>query len=149
VKNTAKMLLAAACCLTVIVFAGCASLSPTPATQETLEERVRQYMQAQIDGNWDLAYSFYDSSSRREIRRESYISRPRKLSYKGFEIEEITGLPSGDQATVKVKIDLLYMGYNFKGAPQTQEWVKEKGAWFVNSRSQSRKTPFNTQENKP
>ena len=42
-------------------------------------------------------------------------------------------LPSGDQATVKVRIDISFMGYNFKGAPQTQNWVKEKGEWFVKS----------------
>ena len=67
------------------------------------------------------------------MTRESYVNRTRKLSYKGFKIEEITVLPSGDQATVKVRIDISYMGYNFKGAPQTQNWVKEKGEWFVKS----------------
>lgn len=148
-KITGRTLLAAACCLIVILSAGCAALSPLTTKQETLEERVNQYMQAQIDGKWDLAYSFFDASSREKITRESYVNRPKKLSYTEFAIEEITVLPSGDQAEVKVKIDLSFIGYNFKGAPQTQNWVKEKGAWFVNSQSQSRKTPFATHEKKP
>ena len=130
----------------LILSAGCAALSPITAKQETLDERVKNYMQAQIDGKWDRAYSFFDSSSRETVSRESYVSRTRKLSYKGFGIEEIKTLPSGDQATVKVRIDISFMGYDFKGAPQTQNWVKERGEWFVKSETQSRKTPFDTQE---
>ena len=60
------------------------------------------------------------------MERESYVNRTRNLSYKGFGIEEITMLPSGDKATVKVKIDISFMGYDFKGAPQKQDWVKER-----------------------
>ena len=37
------------------------------AKQEPLEERVKNYMQAQIDGKWDRAYSFFDSSSREKV----------------------------------------------------------------------------------
>jgi len=120
-------------------------LAPVTTKQETLEERVKNYMQAQIDGKWDRAWSFYDSSSRERVSRESYLNRARKLSYKGFAIEEITMLPSGDQATVKVKIDISFMGYDFKGGPQTQNWVKESGEWFVKE-PQSRKNPFAPQE---
>jgi hypothetical protein len=145
VKSTKRTLLAAVCCLIVILMAGCAGLSSLTPKQETLEERVKNYMQAQIDGKWDLAYSFFDASSREKITRESYVNRSRNLSYKGFAIEETTVLPSGDQATVKVSIDLSFMGYDFKRAPQTQNWVKEKGTWFVNSPSQ-KTTPFSRQK---
>ena len=145
-KSNGRTLLAAVCCLMLILSAGCAALSPITAKQETLEERVKNYMQAQIDGKWDRAYSFFDSSSHETVSRESYVHQTRKLSYKGFGIEEIKTLPSGDQATVKVRIDISFMGYDFKGAPQTQNWVKERGEWFVKSEPQSRKTPFDTQE---
>lgn len=125
---------AATACLIVVLFTGCAALSSLIKKQETLEERVKGYMQAQIDKEWDRAYSFFDSASRKEVPRGTYLNQPRKLSYTGFRIEEITVLPSGDQATVRVRIDLLFMGYEFKGdkgGPERQEWVKEKGAWFV------------------
>ncbi len=144
-KQSVRKLLAAVCCL-IVILSGCAALSPAMAKQETLEERVKNYMQAQIDGKWDRVYSFFDSSSREKISRESYVSRARNLSYRGFGIDEITMLPSGDQATVKVRIDIFFGGYNFKGAPQTQNWVKERGEWFVKSEPQSRKTPFNQQK---
>jgi hypothetical protein len=139
-KSNRRTLLAAVCCLMLILSAGCAALSPITAKQETLEERVKNYMQAQVDGKWNLVYSFFDKSSRERTARESYVNRPRNLPYKGFGIEEITLLHSGDQATVKVKIDLFFMGYDFKGAPQTQNWVKESGEWFVSE--PQRKNPF-------
>ena len=133
-----RTLLAALCCLIIILSTGCAALSPVK--QETLEERVNKYMQAQIDGKWDRAYAYFDSSSRETISLENYINRTGKVAYKGFEIEEVMVLPSADQATVKVRIDISFMGYDFKRAPQTQNWVKEKGEWFVKAQQQSRRT---------
>jgi hypothetical protein len=132
----------------LILSAGCAAISPITVKQETLEERIKNYMQAQVDRKWDSAYSYFDSSSRERITREGFIKQTRKLSYKGFSIEEITMLPSGDQATVKVMIDISFMGYNFKGAPQNQDWVKERGEWFVKPKPEpeSQKTPFDTQK---
>jgi hypothetical protein len=146
VRNKRRTLLAAVCSLMLALSAGCAALSPLTTKQETLEERVKSYVQAQIDGKWDRAYSFFDASTREKIPREGYVRRTGKVAYKGFEIEEITVLPSGDQATVKVRIDISFMGYDFKRAPQTQNWVKEKGEWFVNSQPPSRSTPFSEQE---
>lgn len=149
-KSAGKtFLINALCSVTVILFAGCAGLSQPSTKEETLEERVNHYMQAKIDGKRALAYSFFAASSRETITRDNYVSRPRKLNYTGFSVEEITVLPSGDQAVVEVKLDLLFMGYNFKGAPQTQEWVKENGTWFVNFPAQPEKTPFAPHKKKP
>ena len=145
-KSNRRTLLAAACCLMLILSAGCAALSPITATKESLEERVKNYMQAQISRKWDCAYDFIDSSSREKVTRESYLSRIRKQSNKGFAIEEITMLPSGDQATVKVKLDVSYMGYTFQGVSQTQHWVYERGEWFVKAEPLSRKNPPTPQE---
>jgi hypothetical protein len=144
VKSTGRTLLAGVCCLIVILLAGCAALSPLNTKQATLDERVKDYMQAQIDGKWNYAYSFFDSSFRETVSRENYLQQPKNRAYKGFAIEEITLFPSGDQATVKVMIDLSVMGYVFPRAPQTQKWVKEDGGWFLKpSETPSRKsTPF-------
>ena len=144
-KRTGRMPLAAVCCLIVVLLAGCAALSPQ-MKQETLEERVKNYMQAQIDGKWDQAYSFFDASSREGESRENYVHQTRELSYKGFTIEEITVLPSGDQATVKVRIDLSFMGYVFPRAPQTQNWAKENGGWFLKWTPSRKINPFSPRE---
>jgi hypothetical protein len=131
VKRNGRTLLAAVCCLMFILLAGCAALSSITAKRESLEERVKNYMQAQIDRKWDRAYTFLDRSSRENMTRESYVSRTRKTSNTGFTIGEVTMLPSGDQATVKVRMDISYMGFNFKAVSQTQNWVKERGEWFI------------------
>jgi hypothetical protein len=142
VKNSGRTLLAAACCLMLILSAGCAALSPIAAQEESLDQRVTNYMQAQLERKWDRAYAFFDSSSREKATRESYVYRPRKTSFKAFAIDEIKVLPSGDEATVKVRLDIPHMGYNFKGVSQMQNWVKEKGEWFVKSEFQSERKPF-------
>ena len=141
-KSRRRTLAAAVWFLMVLLSVGCAALPTTK--QETLEERVHQFMQAQIDKKWDSVYSFFDSSFREKVSRESYVHQTRKMSYKGFGIESITMLPSGEQATVKVRIDISFRGYDFKRAPQTQNWVKEKGGWFV--KSEPSKNPFSPRE---
>jgi hypothetical protein len=146
VQPKGKTLVAAACLLALLVTAGCAALSSPTAKRESLEERVRSYMQAQIDKKWDRAYSILDSSSRGRVTRESYIAMPRKIAYTGYTIDEIAVHPGGDEATVKVKIDIFVMGFDFKRGPQTQSWIKEKGEWFVKAEPPSRKTPFGPQE---
>jgi hypothetical protein len=144
VKSNGRKLLAAVCCLILILLAGCAALSSITAKQEPLEERVKSYMQAQIDQKWDRAYTFLDRSSRENLSLERYVSRTRKLSNTGFTIGEVKMLPSGDQATVKVRMDVSYMGFNFKAVSQTQTWVKERGGWFVKTEPQQ--NPFIKQE---
>ena len=144
-RGNGRTLLAAACCLMLILSAGCAGLSSITGKQESLEERVKNYIQAQIDQKWDRAYEFFDSSSRERMTRENYLNRTRKLPYKGFTIEEIKILPPGDQATVKIRIDISYMAYDFKGVSHTQNWVKERGGWFVKV-EQTGITPFTTQQ---
>ena len=149
VKSVVKTQLAAVCCCMILILlaAGCAALSSTTVKQETLEKRVQSYMQAYINGNWDQAYSFLNASSREKISKDKYIQQhDRKLSYKKFEIEGVNMLPSGDQATVRVRIDLSFMGYVFPRAPQTQEWVKENGGWFI--KSSDKTTPFTQQKKK-
>jgi hypothetical protein len=132
----------------LILSAGCAALSSVTAQKESLEERVQNYMQAQIEKKWDRAYTFFGSSARARITRESYVNRPRRAPYKGFVIDEIKVLPSGNQATVKVRIDVSYRGYNFEAMSQMQDWVKERGEWFVEPEPPSQKNPFNIIEEK-
>jgi hypothetical protein len=146
VKTNRRLPLALACFLMMIFAAGCAAVSPVTATRETLEERVKQYMQAQIDGKWDTVYSCFDDSSRAKLTRESFVKGSRSLPYRGFAIQEITLLPSGDRATVKVGIDFRIRGYDFTGPFQLQEWIAERGEWFVKYEPPQGKNPFTPQE---
>lgn len=140
-------LAAAMCCLMAILLAGCAGLTPEPK-QESLDERVKNYMQAQIDKDWAKVYSFFHSSYREKMSKEQFTGMVRKLSYKSFTIEGIDMLPSGQEAQVKVRIDLSFMGYVFPRAPQKQNWAKENGGWFVKG-SDKTTPPFAREPKKP
>jgi hypothetical protein len=147
VNNTKRTLTAAAVCLVVVALAaGCATLFQQ-GSQQPLEDRVKGYMQAQVDGKWDKAYDFLDAASRAKTSQESYIHQTRKATYTGFEVEEITETPAGDQARVKLRLDISFMGFDLKRAPHTLTWVKEKGAWFVSSQPQQG-NPFTPEEKK-
>ena len=144
-KNTKITLSnATACLVSILLMAGGAAFFPQATPEASLEERVSDYMQAQVDQKWDRAYLFLNDSSRRQVSREKYIHQTRKASYTGFEIEEITVQPEGDQATVKVRIDILFMGFELKRTPHTQTWVKEKGTWFIVAQPKAR--PFDPLE---
>ena len=131
-KHNGRMLLAAAACcfLTLILSAECAALSPKNP-QQSLEDKVGDYMQAQIDEKWDRVYSFLEPSYREEVSRENFVHRTRKMFLKAFTIETIKILPSGNQATVKVRIDVSFRGTTFQKALKTQHWTKQNGEWFV------------------
>lgn len=141
-KVDGRRKLTAACCLIVLLLAGCAALPSPRSSQEAIEGRVINFMQAQIEGKWDHAYSFFHASYRQKVSKESYLRRDGKLSYKGFKIEEITILPSGNEAVVKVRIDLSFMGYVFPRAPQKQSWAKENGRWFIKESDKNSPLPL-------
>ncbi len=132
-KKTRITLSALSVCLMLFLITGCAALSSRSADKKaSLEDRVKGYMQAQVDQQWNTAYSFLNASSREKVQRDQFIHQTRKAIYTGFEVDEINVLPEGDKAKVRVRIDIMFMGYELKRAPHNQQWVKEKGAWYVN-----------------
>lgn len=126
--------------IALLLLAGCATLQEKKHSQ-SLEKRVSEYMQAQIDRKWDKVYTFFDSSYRKTVSQESFAQTPRNIAFKAFKVEEIKVSPSENQATVKVKIDIEFQSFTFPDAPQTQKWIKENGNWFLKKVKQQM-TPF-------
>ena len=102
-------------------------------------------MQARIDGEWNKVYTFFDSSYRKTVSRESFVHTQRNILFKAFKVKEINVSPSENQATVKVRIDIALQGVTFPDAPQTQYWIKESGEWFLKKTGQ-KMNPFTKQE---
>lgn len=123
----------------VILTTGCASF-PQQKPEESLKKRVDILMQAKIDGRWDTVYDLYDSSFRKTTHKEKFVYGTKNMHFKNYSIEEIKILPSGKEADVKIKSEISVQGFDFKGVPETQHWIKEKGKWFMKVRSQ--KHPF-------
>lgn len=119
-------------CLSFIVLlvCGCAGLS-LKSPESSLQERVNGFMQAQINQQWNDAYRYHDSAYRKLVSKDDYLRRPRQMQISAYEIKSITVGPSEKTASVKLKLDLKIQGYEFKGGPQTQKWVKEYRKWFI------------------
>jgi hypothetical protein len=122
--------------LIFILAIGCASLPQKISKEEALRNRVNALMQAKIDGKWDIVYDLYDSSYRKTLSREQFASRSRAMLFKNFSIETIEILPSGTEAKVKVRTDISMKGFDFKGAPENQNWIEENGKWFMKVKPQ-------------
>ena len=61
------------------------------------------------------------------------------MDFTGFQIESIEVDESGKEAEVVVKIDFNVRGFDFKGTPQKQAWVKEGRDWYIIERG--KRTP--------
>ena len=113
-----------------IAFAcGCATLSSQKDEKNVLRGRVAQMMDAKIAGDWGLVYDFYASTARPKASTEE--STPaRGVVFKDYVIENLEILESGEEARVEISNDISVQGFDFKGAPEVQRWVKAKGKWY-------------------
>lgn len=116
---------------TLVCLTGCAlfSTSKTLPDEAALKERILQYYQAVIVKDWKRVYSFRHSSFKESISADAFAARPRNVEIKGYEIEDITLIPSGDAAHIKIKADIVARGYLFKGVPQKMYWVVQDNEW--------------------
>jgi hypothetical protein len=63
------------------------------------------------------------------------------IIYKGSEILAININEEGNSAQVKLKNSMQAMGFTFKNTPQTTNWVRKKGDWYLVVNSSN--NPFN------
>ncbi len=117
----------------IIVFAGlsaCSTFQRKPP-QEALKERVEGLMEAKVNNNWTKVYTFYDPNFKKTTTQEGFAGMNRGVSFSNFSIESIDIAPSGTEATVKVKYDVSMKGFDFKGTPEIQKWIKEGSHWYL------------------
>jgi len=98
--------------------------------EESLRKRVEGLMQAKVDGKWDVVYTYYDTGFRKAASQENFTKRSGRMDFKSFTIESLEILPSGNEATVKLKTDISMQGFDFKGKQEKQHWIKQDGEWF-------------------
>jgi len=112
---------------------GCAltQLDSKANDEAGLRERVEEFMQAKTTSNWIKAFDYFDSGFRAKTNRENFAASPKTMIFQAFSIEKIEIDPAGDQAKVHLVQDFVMMGYEFKQKPEVQNWIKEKGKWFL------------------
>ena len=106
----------------------CAALK-SKAPDEALRERVQGMMQAKINKDWGAVYTYFDESFQKRESKEVFSKKIGEIIFKTYTIESIEILPTGKDATVKIKSDIQAKGFDFKGTPETQHWIMEGGEW--------------------
>jgi len=129
VKQTRVSLLAVQL-LVVTILGGCALL-PVKSSEESLRERVSLYMQARVDEQWSNVYEFFDPAYRKEVSKEEFLSAPARFDFRGYSIDTIEIAPSEKEATVRLKVDISVQGFEFKGTPERQQWIKDGRTWYI------------------
>jgi hypothetical protein len=114
---------------------GCATLQLADVNpEEALRARAAELSQAKTDNDWGKVYDLYDSKYRAQVSREDFIRRKHTIDFISSVIDQVKILPSGTEAEVMVKYDVLMMGFVFKDSPAIQYWVKENGKWYIQMR---------------
>jgi len=106
----------------------CAALKSKPP-EEALRERVQGMMQAKNNKDWGTVYTYLDESFQKRESKEVFSKKIESMIFKAYTIEKIEILPSGKEATVKIKSDIQTKGFDFKGTPSTQHWIMEGREW--------------------
>jgi hypothetical protein len=119
----------------VFTLAGCTTPFSSQTPEVSLQERVTAYMQARVDGRWNDVYDFFDSSIKESLSRDQFVAQPSNMVFTGFQIDSIDVAASGKEAEVVVKVDFNVQGFDFKGTPQKQTWIKEGRSWYIMQRS--------------
>ena len=121
----------------LLLQAGCASiiqnehtLSPE-ASKAVLYERITAFMQAEVDKDWKIAYSFFYSLYKESVPQIMFANLPRDKELKAFTIESVDLSSSGNEGTVVIKEDISIRGFVFKGIKKTQKWIRENNQWVL------------------
>jgi hypothetical protein len=111
----------------------CAGIHSGGKTSTPLAERVNQFLQASVDENWAIAYTYFDSAFRNSISKEAFAILPRGMKLKSYAVDEINVIESGVRAEVNVSetITVLPQGFTFKDIKKKQIWVTENGQWML------------------
>lgn len=124
----------------LVLIGGCAIL-PLKDPEESLRERVTQYMQARVDERWGDVYEFFDSAYKKSVSRDQFLGIPAKMDFTGFQIDSIEMNESEKEAAVSIKVDVSVQGFEFKGTPEKHTWIKQGGDWYIKVRTDTQ-PPF-------
>jgi len=136
IQHVTRILVSSVLVTFIAFVCGCATLSSPKDEKDVLRDRVVQMMDAKIAGNWDLVFDFYDPASRPKTSGEG-SSPAGKGIFKDYAIENLEILESGEEARVEISNDISVQGFDFKGAPEVQRWVKVKGKWYFGVKAAS------------
>ena len=95
-----------------------------------LRRRVEACWRAKLNKNWTVVYKFMCQNYKKHVSKDRFIASA-NLNLTGFRIQKVRLFPEEKRAKVLVSFDIEVMGFAFKGARISEDWVWEKGNWFV------------------
>ena len=120
----------------IVAMSGCAGIgglskdSSPEAKSAAVTERVKAKWAALIDGNLDLAYTYFSPASREIISLAAYKQQARSSGYRAIKVESV----ERDGAVCRVRLMLTYDHRVMKGlmTPLDETWVIDEGkTWYV------------------
>lgn len=135
------------CLFLLASLSGCATMQLTEADPvDAVRKRATAMMEAKTNDKWDEVYEFYDSRYKARTSKEQFLKKRHSAGFITYSIGEVAVSPSGTEADVEVKVDLLVMGFILKDAPRTQHWIKEKGKWYLEVKEEHLFAPTHNQK---
>lgn len=120
----------------ILALSGCAGIggltkdSSPEAKNAAVTERVKARWAALIDGNLDLAYTYFSPASREILSLAAYKQQARSSGYRAIKVESV----ECEAAVCTVGLMLTYDHRLMKGlmTPLHERWVIDEGkAWYV------------------
>lgn len=108
-------------------FGACAHVGKSGQGQP-LEDRIVQFAEARIQGDWALLYDMSNKDYKTIMSKDRFTNMERGMTYVAYSIEDVreNGPDSGEAL---VLWDFQAGGYNFSGKKDRQKWVREDGVW--------------------
>ena len=120
----------------IVALSGCAGVggltkdSSPEAKNAAVTERVKARWAALIDGNLDLAYTYFSPASREILSLAAYKQQARSSGYRAIKVDSV----ECEGAVCRVELMLTYDHRLMKGlmTPLHETWVIDEGkAWYV------------------
>lgn len=118
------------------------SIMPFKSPEESLRQRVDTMMIAKTGDDWGTVYDLMDSSYRKRMMKENFLKMNREIRFSNYRFDSLEIHPSGDMAEVKVKYDMSVKVFDFKDQVETQQWVRERGRWYLKAEKSEGVTPM-------
>lgn len=98
--------------------------------EEALRERVVRVWEAKIKKDWGTVYDLTWEEFKKEVSREQFVGAA-NLEVNRFEIKDLEIRPEERRATVMIRFDMTYLGFQLRGTEIKEEWMREAGSWFL------------------
>lgn len=109
--------------------------------RELLHQRVNDYLSVKNAGDVEGEYDFFAPSSKASTSLAQFI-RMRGSSSAQSAIESIDYVSGSDNASVRLKSDIVHGAYKLNKIRSKQDWIFLHGEWYLHVKKRSAESLF-------